>query len=527
MIRVFQIKCAGPAEIEKRLLAKLNMPKSDLLSWTIHRESVDARGQKVFFSYTVDAKVRHEKKYLKHKDVRVRPDERFRFEPEGRQPETGRPVVAGFGPAGMFAALLLAQYGYKPLIIERGAPIEQRQQDVDRFWKEGILDSESNVQFGEGGAGAFSDGKLTTRSKDILCRKVLQELVNLGARPEILYQQHPHIGTDAFVHIIKACRETIESLGGTFLFHTRLMDIETEEGRLTGIRINDGELIPCSALILAIGHSAGDTWRRLHADGLPLENKPFALGVRIEHDQTFIDKAMLGEAWQDPRLTPARYQMAVPTETGKGVYTFCMCPGGYVIPSSSQPETVVVNGMSYASRSGENANSALLVQVDQNDTGSGVFDGLAYQEALEKAAYEVSNSYKAPAQLASDFLAGKVSDHFGSVKPTYELGTVFADFNTLLPAPLVSALKDGLMEFEQRVPGFIDDAILTGVETRSSSSIRILRDKRSLESEVKGLYPCGEGAGYSGGIMTSAIDGLKCAMALMDHFDKPQDGPIQ
>lgn len=526
MIRVFQIKCAGPAEIEKRLLAKLNMPKSDLLSWTIHRESVDARGQKVFFSYTVDAKVRHEKKYLKHKDVRVRPDERFRFEPEGRQPETGRPVVAGFGPAGMFAALLLAQYGYKPLIIERGAPIEQRQQDVDRFWKEGILDSESNVQFGEGGAGAFSDGKLTTRSKDILCRKVLQELVNLGARPEILYQQHPHIGTDAFVHIIKACRETIESLGGTFLFHTRLMDIETEEGRLTGIRINDGELIPCSALILAIGHSAGDTWRRLHADGLPLENKPFALGVRIEHDQTFIDKAMLGEAWQDPRLTPARYQMAVPTETGKGVYTFCMCPGGYVIPSSSNLDTVVVNGMSYAARDGQNANAALLVQVDEDDYGTELFGGLDLQEQVEKKAYELSGSYKAPAQNARDYLAGKISAA-PSIAPTYDLGIEMADLHALFPDRVNAALEEGLRRMDEKVLGFLD-GLMSAPETRSSSALRAPRDEHRM-SAIEGVYPCGEGSGYAGGIVTSAVDGLHCAMELMDRYQKPEgegDGTV-
>ncbi len=527
MIRIHQVKVTDAKDIEKTLLKKLNMPKEDLLSWTVHRKSVDARKGKVLFSFIIDAEVKHPARYLKKKDVSITPDERFQFTPTGTAVLKNRPVVAGFGPAGLFASLLLAQYGYKPIIIERGSEISKRQQDVETFWKEGLLNPESNVQFGMGGAGAFSDGKLTTRSKDLKSRKVFEELVSFGAPKQILTDQHPHVGTDGFVTILQNARKEIERLGGTFLFDDRLDDLKTDQGRLCAIKLSKTGWMDCEALILAIGHSASDTIRMLADHQVPMENKAFAVGVRIEHEQSFINQAMLKERACDPALIPARYQLAMTADNGKGVYTFCMCPGGYVIPSSSQPETVVVNGMSYASRSGENANSALLVQVDQTDTGSGVFDGLAYQEALEKAAYDVSGSYKAPAQLASDFLAGKVSDHFGSVKPTYALGTVFADFNTLLPAPLVKALKDGLMEFEQRVPGFIDDAILTGVETRSSSSIRILRDKKSLESEVKGLYPCGEGAGYSGGIMTSAIDGLKCAMALMDHFDKPQDGPIQ
>lgn len=287
------------------------------------------------------------------------------------------------------------------------------------------------------------------------------------------------------------------------------------------IHVRDHGWINCQALIVAIGHSASDTIRMLADRGLVLEAKPFAIGVRIEHLQDFINKAMLKDRAADPALIPARYQLTDTVSTGKGVYSFCMCPGGYVIPASSEENTVVVNGMSYSDRAGENANAALLVQVDASDTGNELFGGLDYQEKLEKKAFELSGSYKAPVQLAADFVDGKVSDHFEQVKPTYALGTVFADFNTLLPKPIASSLKEALLAFEKKVPGFLDGSIMTGVETRSSSSIRILRDKETLLANVQGIYPCGEGAGYAGGIMTSAIDGLRCAMALMDRFDKP------
>lgn len=516
--------------IESRLLKKLNMPKQDLLSWKVHRKSVDARGSKVLFSFVIDADVRHESRYLRHKDVTITPDEKFRFDPAGTLPLEHRPVVVGFGPAGLFAALLLAQYGYNPLIIERGAPIERRSADVKNFWEHGQLNPESNVQFGMGGAGAFSDGKLTTRSKDLRSRKIFDELVAFGAPQEILYEKHPHVGTDGFVAILKNARAEIERLGGTFLWDTRLEKLQFPDGRLEAIEVmhnGQQETIPCNALILAIGHSASDTIRALHTQGVKMEQKPFAIGVRIEHDQKFINKAMLKDRAFDPALIPARYQLSMTASNGKGVYTFCMCPGGYVIPSSSQPETVVVNGMSYANRAGENANAALLVQATAQDMGEGTLAGLKLQDDLEKAAYAVSHSYKAPAQLARDFVDGKVSTGFGQVQPTYALGTVFANFNDLLPFELAKALKEGLIDFEKRVPGFLDDAIMTGLETRSSSAVRLVRDGTTLQSNIIGLYPCGEGAGYAGGIMTSAIDGLKCAMALMDTFDKPANLSVQ
>lgn len=525
MIRIHQVKTDDPKKIEEKLLKKLHMPKKDLLSWSVHRKSVDARQQRVLFSYIIDAEVKDEQKYLRYKDVTITPDENYKFTPRGREILKNRPVVVGFGPAGLFAALLLAQYGYKPLVLERGGKIEERQQDVERFWKEGILNPESNVQFGMGGAGAFSDGKLTTRSKDLKSRKVYEELVKFGADKSILIDKHPHIGTDGFVPVLNNALSEIERLGGKVLFHTRLEDVGIDENTksLISIKIHtkdkEPEIIPCQALILAAGHSAADTIRMLYQRGVQMSPKNFAIGVRMEHKQDFINHAMLKEDANNLKLTPARYQVSFTADNGLGVYSFCMCPGGYVIPSSSEPETVVVNGMSYAARAGENANAAMLVQAPVKE----LFDGLKLQEDLEKKAYRISNSYRAPVQLASDFVQHKKSDHFEDVKPTYALGTVFADFHEIFDADTASALEQALLHFESQIPGFLDGAVLTGVETRSSSSIRIDRSRESLESQsISGLYPCGEGSGYAGGIMTSAIDGIKCAEALMSRFKKPE-----
>lgn len=521
MIRIHQVKTTDPKQIEEKILKKLNMKKSDLLSWSIHRRSVDARGQKVLFSYVIDANVKHEKKYLKNRDVVICPDETFRFEPEGTEPLENRPVVAGFGPAGIFAALLLAQYGYRPLIVERGADIDQRQKDVDLFWKEGLLNPESNVQFGMGGAGAFSDGKLTTRSKDPKSRRVYEELIRFGADPDIAIDQHPHVGTDGFIQILKNIRQEIESLGGEFAFGCRLDEIVVENDRLEKVVLSDGRVLPCQALIAAMGHSASDTIGMFYEKGLKMEPKSFAAGVRIEHLQTFINKAMLKDQAFNPALIPARYQLTHTASTGRGVYTFCMCPGGYVIPSSCQPETVVVNGMSYSDRAGENANAALLIQCPASEFSQDVFAGEHFLEELEKKAYALSGSYKAPVQLAKDFVNKKKTAQLKSVKPTYALGVEFADFNELFDPVMAQSLQEALLDFEKKVPGFLEDAVLTGVETRSSSTIRLLRDPQSLMSSIYGLYPCGEGAGYAGGIMTSAIDGMKCAMALMNCFAIP------
>ena len=483
MIRVFQVKCAYENEVEAQLIKKLHIKKEDLLGYTIHRRSVDARHQKVLFSYVIDCSLKNEKKVLKHKDVQPCPDETYHFVSSGTRIMNTRPVVVGFGPAGMFASLILAEAGYQPIVVERGSMVSLRKEKVDTFWQTGKLDPECNVQFGEGGAGAFSDGKLTTRSKDSRARKVLEELVDFGAKEDILIDAHPHIGTDAFLKIIENCRKKIIDLGGTFYFDTCLKDIKTKQNKLAEIKIND-TWIPCENMILTIGHSATDTIRMLHQNGVMMENKPYAIGVRIEHKQEYINRAMLKDYATDPRLIPARYQLTHTASNNKGVYTFCMCPGGYVIPSSSSKEKLVVNGMSYASRSGENANSALLVQVNEEDYGNELFAGLQYQEDLDALGYQ------------------------------------FVDLNELFDPAINQALHEALIVFEKRVPGFVSEgALLSAVESRSSSSVRIIRD-HDLQSNIQGIYPGGEGAGYAGGIMTSAIDGIKCAESIICQYQK-------
>ncbi len=519
MIRLFQVKCASTDsnEIEAQILKKLRISKKDLLSWSVHRRSVDARQQKVLFSYSIDCQVKNEQRLLKHPDVKMTPDERYHFPNQGTKICTQRPIVVGFGPAGMFAALLLAQAGLCPIVIERGSQVQVRKQKVDHFWQTGVLDPECNVQFGQGGAGAFSDGKLTTRSKDTRARKVLEELVHWGAQEDILIDAHPHIGTDAFLPIIENCQKEIERLGGSFYFDTKLEDVEIQDGRIIAIHTKE-KRIACSDLILAIGHSASDTIYMLHEQGVQMENKPFAVGVRIEHRQEYINKAMLKEYAHDERLIPARYQLTMTASNQKGVYTFCMCPGGYVIPSSCQEEQLVINGMSYASRAGENANSALLVQVNASDYGDALFAGLQYQEELEKKAYQMAGSYKAGVQLAKDYLQYQKSTGFEEVKPTYCLGSTFVDLNTLFSEPVNQALHEALENFEKRVPGFVEEgAILSAVESRSSAAVRFCRDER-LQTNIQGIYACGEGSGYAGGIMTSAIDGLKCAEHVISQY---------
>lgn len=516
MLRITQVRTEdeAPQAIVRSLVKKLKIRPKDLKKWNVYRKSVDARKGRVSFSWTVDVQVTDEKRLLGKKDVQPAPAPLPPFEPEGIIPLTSRPVVAGFGPAGMFAALELARCGYKPVILERGAMIGQRQKDVEAFWKTGRLDPESNVQYGEGGAGAFSDGKLTTRSKDRMVDQVLQLLHEHGASKDILIDAYPHIGTDAFVKIIESIRQEIISLGGTFRFHAKLDGIEIREDALCAISVN-GKWEPCQALILALGHSAADTLRILHAQGLPMENKPFQVGVRIEHPQRFIDQAMLHDHKDDERLLPARYALTAMSDNGKGIYTFCMCPGGYVIASSSDPGRLAVNGMSYSTRSGQNANSALLVQVNESDYGQQLFAGADYLEALERKAFAMGRDYRAPVQKAADYLAGTVSESL-AVAPTYKPGTVLADLNQLFSEPVNHALHQGLEAFEKKVPGFLEGT-LTGVESRASSPIRILRNKEDRMA-VTGVYPAGEGSGYAGGIMTSAVDGMKSAQALMNRY---------
>lgn len=516
MLRISQVKTRDTdrRSIEHALMKKLGLKNGDLKHWKIYRRSVDARHHDVTFSWIIDADIRGENRYLTRKDVRQTPQAPAPFVPKGVIPLTVPPVVAGFGPAGMFAALDLAEHGYRPIVLERGRKIEDRRKDADHFWKTGELDPESNVQFGEGGAGAFSDGKLTTRSRDPLVDEMLEKLHAHGADADILVDAYPHIGTDAFESIIRSIRNRILELGGQIRFESRLEQVKIEDDRLQAIEVN-GQWEPCQALILALGHSASDTLRWLHDNGVAMESKPFQVGVRIEHPQTFINEAMLHDFSQDPRLIPARYTLTAMSDNGKGIYTFCMCPGGYVIASSAQPGQLVVNGMSYADRAGKNANSALLVQVNEEDYGPALFAGLEYQEAIERKAFELSRDYRAPVQKAADYLTGTVSNTL-STAPTYEPGTIMADLNGLFSDKVNHALHQGLEDFERKVPGFLEGT-MTGVETRASSALRIPRDRDTRMAD-DGIYPAGEGSGYTGGIMTSAIDGIKSARALMDRY---------
>lgn len=426
------------------------------------------------------------------------------------------PVVVGMGPAGLFAALLLAEQGLTPLVIERGAPVEERVRAVERFWQGCPLDPESNVQFGEGGAGAFSDGKLNSGISDPRCRFVIETLHAHGAPEEILYHARPHIGTDKLPGVVRSIRSRIQSLGGHVLFHTKLEELLVHGGALRGIRAG-GQEYDCSCLILAIGHSARDTFSMLDRLGIPMAPKPFSIGLRIEHKQQMIDRAQYGTFAGHQALGAAEYRLNLRTKAGRGVYTFCMCPGGEVVAAASEKGGVVINGMSRFARDGENANSALLVGVEPADYGDHPLSGVAFQRYWEERAYALGGGgYRAPAQLVGDLLRGVPSRGHGSVRPSYRPGVRYTDLKDCLPGFVLQSLREALPLLGRKIKGFdIPDALLTGVETRSSSPLRILRDA-GCQSPVRGLYPCGEGAGYAGGILSAAVDGLRCAEAVLE-----------
>jgi len=433
----------------------------------------------------------------------------------GSKKLNSRPVVVGFGPAGMFAGLMLARRGYRPIILERGGAIEEREKAVQGFWAGQAFQAENNVQFGEGGAGTFSDGKLTTRINDPLCRFVLEEMVRFGAPEDILKKAKPHVGTDKLRLVVKSIREEIIRLGGEVRFNTCLTAINTDcGGCVIGCETTGGS-IATQTIIFAPGHSARDTFGMLAAMQVPMQSKPFSVGVRVEHLQTDIDKALYGKMAGHPRLPVGEYQLSL-RQNDRAVYTFCMCPGGVVVPAASEEGGVVVNGMSYFARDGKNANSAMVVSVDSRDFGSGVLDGMYFQRRLEQAAYAMGGSiFAAPAQDAGSFLQGKAGLKQGRVTPTYARGIVPGHFEKLFPNVVSSMLKDGLANFDRKLSGFAAaDTLMTGVETRTSSPVRIPRDENYQSTGLTGLYPCGEGAGYAGGIMSAAVDGLHCALAL-------------
>lgn len=509
------------ALLPEKLLAKLRIPSKDLRSWHIVKESIDARKGVIRFSYVIACEVAHEKDVLKRckKDVSIAQDKRYVLPKQGIVGFSQRPIVVGFGPAGMFATLLLAQMGYRPIVFERGACVEERIQSVEEFWSHNVLDPISNVQFGEGGAGTFSDGKLTTRIKDLRIHKILEELVRFGAPEDILYTAHPHIGTDVLRDIVKRIRKECIALGADIHFKSQVQDVHVEHGALCGVRVND-TYIACEHLILAIGHSARDTIRMLIKRGVCVEPKAFAIGARIEHPQSLIDAAQYKAFANHPKLPSAEYRLTHTAKNGRGVYTFCMCPGGYVVPSTSIEHGVVVNGMSCHARDGENANAALLVQIRPEDFGNDAEGGLKFQEAIEQQAYRSGGeNYHAPIQLVKDFLAHRKSTMIGSVKPTYACGVTPSDLHTILPSYVCEAMEEAIVAFDHKLHGFaMEDAILTGVETRSSSPVRIVRDEGCMAMHIVGLYPCGEGAGYAGGIVSAAIDGLRCAEKIIETY---------
>ncbi|MDD2914669.1 MAG: NAD(P)/FAD-dependent oxidoreductase [Gallionella sp.] len=532
MLRLTEIKLPlahAAGEIRAAILERLSIADDELTGYVIFKRGVDARKPRaILFTYTLDVEVRDEAALLDHfkndPHIRISPDTGYHFVAQAPQNLTSRPVVIGMGPAGLFAGLILAQMGFRPLILERGKAVRERTKDTFGLWRQGVLNPESNVQFGEGGAGTFSDGKLYSQIKDPrhLGRKVLEEFVRAGAPEEILYVSHPHIGTFRLVGMVEKMRETIQALGGEIRFESRVDDIEiTQEsdnaGQVQGVVLASGERIVTNHLVLAVGHSARDTFEMIYKRGIFIEAKPFSIGFRIEHPQSLIDRARYGNNAGNPLLGAADYKLVHHAGNGRSVYSFCMCPGGTVVAATSEAGRVVTNGMSQYSRNERNANSGIVVGISPEDYPGGPLAGMEFQRRWESRAYELGGgNYQAPGQLVGDFLAGKPSVKFGSVQPSYTPGVHLCDLSSALPDYAIAAIREALPAFAKQVKGFdMTDAVLTGVETRTSSPIRIKRNDDDMQSiNTRGLYPTGEGAGYAGGILSAAVDGIRVAEAL-------------
>lgn len=531
MIRVTDIRLPldhPPEAMTRAAAARLRVEPERVLSCTVARRARDARNKrKILLIYSLDIEVDDEAAVLdrcaKDASVRTRPDTEYRFVARAPESLTARPVVIGTGPCGLFAALLLAQMGFRPIILERGKVVRERTKDTWGFWRRSVLDQESNVQYGEGGAGTFSDGKLYSQIKDPrhLGRKVLTEFVKAEAPEEILIEAHPHIGTFRLVKMVENMRATIESLGGEYRFESRVTDleIETDGGmrRVRGVTLASGERIAADHVVLAIGHSARDTFEMLHERGVFIEPKPFSLGFRIEHPQSLIDAARYGSNAGHPILGAADYKLVHHASNGRGVYSFCMCPGGTVVAAASEAGRVVTNGMSQYSRAERNANAGIVVGITpEKDYPEGPLAGIALQRRCEAAAFVAGGStYAAPAQCVGDFIAGRASTSLGSVIPSYKPGVFPTDLSPCLPAYAIEAIREALTKFGRQIRGFdMNDAVLTGVETRTSSPIRIRRDEALQSINTRGLFPAGEGAGYAGGILSAGVDGIKVAEAV-------------